>query len=213
MILHARLTRGLNAFAKAILMLFGLVVLPISASGQVSTESVQPASKPETQPPTALPRAEPTQPATERSVELTPAVTNTLPVNNEPRNVAATSETTSNADAQDQTERRLSRLEKMMERILSELQEKHVSTRGPVPPVGGSPYLTDLPESTPMSAIGVTVRARAVVSLSDLKKQRIDVEDELERLQDRLAKIDEQIAKLQSARSTKEPDLEKPQAR
>jgi predicted nucleic acid-binding Zn-ribbon protein len=44
-------------------------------------------------------------------------------------------------------------------------------------------------------------------ALSDLKKQRIDVEDEMENLKDRLAKIDDQIAKLQSARA---PKNEKP---
>ncbi len=45
----------------------------------------------------------------------------------------------------------------------------------------------------------------ASVSLSDLKKERIDLEDEMESLKDRLDKIDAQIAKLQSARSSNHP--------
>ena len=209
MILHAHPTRGLSAFAKLILMLLGLVVLPISASAQVATEPVQPASDSQAKTPSALPTVDNTQPAEVRSVDPAFPVADKLPVNRDPRNVAATSLALTNGDVRDQTERRLSRLEKMMERIMSELPNQRVSERFPLPPVGGPPSSQNRFDSRAMSGMG-TVAARPV-SLSDLKKERIDVEDELQKLQDHLAKLDEQITKMQSVRSTKELGQEKPQ--
>jgi hypothetical protein len=47
------------------------------------------------------------------------------------------------------------------------------------------------------------LRGKATLSLSDLKKRRIDIEDQLEKLQEQLAEIDDQIAKAQSARPGK----------
>ncbi len=46
------------------------------------------------------------------------------------------------------------------------------------------------------------------LSLSDLKKQRIDLEDEMENLKERMDKVDSQIAKLQNARSGNHPGSE-----
>jgi uncharacterized protein YdcH (DUF465 family) len=68
------------------------------------------------------------------------------------------------------------------------------------------PYVNNL--VSPMSTLGIATASgsgtmAAQPSLSDLKKHRIDLEDELERIKDEMEKVDEQIAKLQSARSPK----------
>jgi hypothetical protein len=100
----------------------------------------------------------------------------------------------------------------MMERILSELQNRRGSQPGLAGPAMGdypNPALSNYPD---MMSGTVAIRTRAV-SLSDLKKQRIDVEDELEKLQGRLAKIDEQISKLQGTHPAKESRFEQPQAK
>jgi hypothetical protein len=47
------------------------------------------------------------------------------------------------------------------------------------------------------------MRDKTALSLSDLKKRRIDVEDHLAKLQEELAEIDDQITKMQSDRSSK----------
>jgi hypothetical protein len=52
-----------------------------------------------------------------------------------------------------------------------------------------------------MGSSSATGAGNEAVTLSDLKKQRIDLEDELESIKDRMDKVDAQIAKLQSARS------------
>ena len=54
---------------------------------------------------------------------------------------------------------------------------------------------------------------RKETSLADLKKERIDIEEQLESLKDRLDQIDGQIAKLQSARPAKQYRNETSQAK
>jgi hypothetical protein len=226
MILHARSTGRLNVFARSALVLLGLMVLPFSAGAQVSTLPVPSASKPEAPTPSALPRSEVTPTtATERSAEPTaPSPETPLatpPTIREPQGVAATSSGTTDADVQNRIEIRLSRLEKMMDRILSEVKDQPASKLDYARSPGRSPYPPGQFDSGKMSGMmsgmsgmmsGMGSSSSRPMSLSDLKKQRIDVEDELEKLQDRMAKIDEQIAKLQTAHPAKESRFE-PQAR
>jgi hypothetical protein len=90
-------------------------------------------------------------------------------------------------------EDRLSRLEKMVQTILTEMhgQQHSRSIRWTVGNQTGS-------------SNGAGIGSEAL-SLSDLKKQRIDLEDEMENLKDRMDKVDAQIANLQSARSGNHP--------
>jgi hypothetical protein len=222
MILHARPTRRLNVFARSALVLLGLMVLPFSAGAQVSTLPVPSASKPEAPTPSALPRSEVTPTtATERSAEPTaPSPETPLatpPTIRETQGVAANSSVTTDADVQNRIEIRLSRLEKMMDRILSEVKDQPASKLDYARSPGRSPYPPGQFDSGKMSSMsgmmsGMGGSSSRPMSLSDLKKQRIDVEDELEKLQDRMAKIDEQIAKLQTAHPAKESRFQ-PQAR
>ncbi|HKD37684.1 MAG TPA: hypothetical protein VKB78_12820, partial [Pirellulales bacterium] len=92
---------------------------------------------------------------------------------------------------QNDVERRLKRLEDMMQMILAQTQGQHRSDRQ---------WLSRTTNGN-FSAAGAGAQA---VTLSDLKKQRIDLEDELESIQERMTKIDEQIAKLQTARTPKQ---------
>lgn len=88
------------------------------------------------------------------------------------------------------TEDRLTRLEKMMQTILAEMRGQQPRNQLP-----SSKFKT--------GSFDATGSGSAALSLSELKKQRIDLEDELDSIKDRMDKIDAEIAKLQSARPTK----------
>jgi len=207
MILHARPTRRLTTSAQWALVLLGLVVLPLSATAQVvSTEPVKPADVATVE---ARPTAAQTATVAPVAEAATPADAPAVSVQAEPANralpslpVVATVEAALDTPAQSDTERRLQRLEKMMESILAELKNRptvnpsnrssraaasnYVPSGYRVPRMTGSPNVYP-----PPTAFG---------SLADLKKQRIDIEEQLQRLQDDLSKLDDQIAKLQSMR-------------
>jgi hypothetical protein len=88
----------------------------------------------------------------------------------------------------------LARLEKMVQMLVAEKHGQHNNFARTA--VGaGSPF--GLPKGEGAGSESV--------SLSDLKKQRIDLEDELENIKERMDKVDAQIAKLQSARSPQYP--------
>jgi hypothetical protein len=103
-------------------------------------------------------------------------------------------------------EQRLQRLEKLVESIAVEIKKERV------PPTARNNYRAAMEYGVgryPMQLAAQNlpnatspVRVNTAPSLSDLKKRRIDVEDHLARLQEELAGIDEQIAKMQSARSS-----------
>ena len=215
MILHTRPTRRLNAFAKWALVLLGLVILPLSAKAQESSATARPVPEPKSEARTGTaqaPRAGATQSAaTDLLGVVDPSTTpaDTLPVeNNVTKGAAGTSFIGSVAVVQNDTERRLERLEKMMDSILAEMKNQqraemknHVPSK--LPPMGAADNSANKPFLSWAAGADVNRYTKAL-SLSDLKKQRIDVEDEMENLKDRLDKIDDQIAKLQSARAPKD---------
>jgi hypothetical protein len=220
MILHTRPTRRLNAFAKWALILLGLVVLPLSAKAQDSTDPARPIpeAKIEVRASTGqAPRAGATQSAATDSLGVVNPFTGSvdkLPVENPgTQPTAGNFSIGSGAVVQNDTERRLERLEKTMESILAETKNQQLAEmknqRQPqsLPTVAANNW-ANKPYSYSNAKSGSDRSAKAL-SLSDLKKQRIDLEDELESLKERMAKVDDQIAKLQSARSPKAPDMEK----
>jgi hypothetical protein len=98
-------------------------------------------------------------------------------------------------------EKRLQRLEKLVESLVAEHQR--------VPPTAANSSRAAMEYGIigyPAARIAQNAVNRAyamrdrAISLSELKKRRIDVEDHLARLQEELAEIDDQIAKVQSAR-------------
>jgi hypothetical protein len=215
MVLHSRHSRGLRAFATSVLVCLGLGILPLSASAQEAADQAQTVSKLAVEPPTVLPSPDAAHPAPKTPASLTPSVT-TPPPTADSQSVTTTSVAdTGAADAISPIEARLNRLEKMMERVLSELQSQSVATNAPTQAIGGPSYPTQRSDSNLDSGAGLTLTGRAV-SLSVLKKQRIDLLHEWKRwerqvqhdeksFQDRLEEIDEEIAELPSARSTKTP--------
>jgi beta-lactamase regulating signal transducer with metallopeptidase domain len=108
----------------------------------------------------------------------------------QPATAFTPSVSTATAASSNSTEDRLARLEKMVQMLVAERHGQHNNfARGAA--VAGSLFASPKEE-------GASVES---VSLSDLKKQRIDLEDELENIKERMDKVDAQIAKLQSARS------------
>jgi hypothetical protein len=207
MILHARPTRRLPVVAKLSLLLLGLLVLPLATMAQPADEPVRP----------ALP-AVVAQPAGEEipAVEAAapPAADPVVPPSVEPVSVAIEARPTDQPAAAGSFEKRLQRLEKLVESIAAEMKNQRI------PPTAANNYraameygVTGYPRGryNQNSVPGeYAMRNKATMSLSDLKKRRIDVEDQLARFGEELAEIDDQIAKLQSTRPTKRfPDTKK----
>jgi hypothetical protein len=199
MILHAQPKHRVGIIAKCALILLAVVVLPLSAEAQFSGEPV----KPDTARGQQTPKAPTQHRLPENTLQLTTApvaiegpTEKTVPV--DPNSLSGSHPITGTpavgpgASNSNDTEDRLARVEKLVQTILAEMhgqqQRHHVSVLGIK--AGSS------------DATGGGVES---VSLSDLKKQRIDLEDELESIKDRMDKVDAQIAKLQSARSSKLP--------
>jgi beta-lactamase regulating signal transducer with metallopeptidase domain len=196
MILHNRPTRRLNAFAKWALVLLGLVILPLSAKSQVLTPPATSASEVKTEAPAADTQA--------KLPDLPPPTPATAPPGGYEPGGGTKGQTPTSAIPETaipiDTERRLERLEKMMASILSEMKSQRSSNHQSTRPLPSPLDKNDLA----YGSVSWSKSSSNVLSLSDLKKQRIDLEDELENLKDRMAKVDDQIAKLQSARSPKD---------
>jgi septal ring factor EnvC (AmiA/AmiB activator) len=94
-------------------------------------------------------------------------------------------------------EERLQRLERLVESM--------VTMHNPSAPSTSQYVSRRAPLGEQVTAYGRAIR-QAAPSLADLKKQRIDIEDDLDKLQERLKNIDDQIAQLQSVRSRNLPD-------
>ncbi len=229
MILHTRPAHRAGILAKSGLMLVALLVLSLSAKAQVAPPETRAAPAAESAPAatTAAPAAEPTTPAgvgpevpqDAGKTVAPPTISAGGPAPANVLNGISAGQSSSQlytpapqsvftppvaAGALDQnqndTERRLKRLEDMMQMLLAQTQGQHRSDR----------------QALFLNKIGSTSAAgggNVAVSLSDLKKQRIDLEDELDSIQERMAKVDEQIAKLQSAHSPKAPVPTNQQAR
>ncbi len=190
MILYARPMRRLTTNVNLALVLIGLAVLPISAKGQVATSPVTPtdarvdtATAPQVHPVLV---GELTPPTVEAAAPQ-PSISATLTAP-----VATSAAATPPVDGQNSMEQRLQRLERMVESILSEVKDQPTEVRNRL----SRRVLPDLQSSSNGRAV-----RQGAISLTDLKKQRIDIEDELDRLKDRLNEIDGQIAKLQDVRS------------
>ncbi len=257
MILHTPPSHRVGSFAKTALLALALVVLPLSAGGQVVGEPGKPEAAPTAETPkvpaaTRLPdnsqqateptavadpaapvgvfqaAAEPTAPVaaggpaapiavggSTSSGSTQPIATTAPAIADAPQPVvvgagapaaagptalpasAPSAEATRPEDPRfrrgNSTEDRLARLEQMMQMMLAERNGQLPRNHAPT---------AKLFRSGSADAMG---NGSAAVSLSELKKQRIDLEDELESIKDRMDKIDAQIAKLQSARSSKLP--------
>jgi hypothetical protein len=106
--------------------------------------------------------------------------------------------------AQNDVESRLERLEKMMGTILAELKGRpsvtpsNRSARAAASDYGVTSYRTS--RLSAPTAVTWDARPTDAPSLAALKKQRIDIEEQLQNLQDDLSKLDEQIARLQNVR-------------
>jgi beta-lactamase regulating signal transducer with metallopeptidase domain len=108
----------------------------------------------------------------------------------QPATAFTPSVSTATAASSISTEDRVARLEKMVQMLVAEMHGQHNNFARPA--VGmGSPFGSPKGEGAGSES----------VSLSDLKKQRIDLEDELETIKERMDKVDAAIAKLQSTRS------------
>jgi hypothetical protein len=222
MILHTRPSHRVGLVAKCVLLLLALGVLPLAARGQRAGEvekpavAAQTANNPVNQLPgtTAVPTTEPVAQSgaslpTESTAEVGQALptqpvaqaapTSTGPLDSGFRTkLTGTAHTPSVSTAitasSNSTEDRLARLEKMVEMLVAERHGQHNSfARGAAGT--GSPFSSPMEERAGVES----------VSLSNLKKQRIDLEDELETIKERMDKVDAQIAKLQSARSSQPP--------
>jgi beta-lactamase regulating signal transducer with metallopeptidase domain len=235
MILHTRPAHRGGFLAKCALMLLALVALPLSAGAQrepAATETAPTVEAPKGAPLNRLPGANPV-PATEPGTpggatsaapagpgvrpeapatfapSVGPAVAPTTAQSTAPAvpgvgpEVAAnpfapsvgSAAASSEAIGSNAMEDRLSRLEKMVQMILTEMHgQQHRSIRWTV-------------GNQTSSSNGAGIGSESL-SLSDLKKQRIDLDDEMENLKERMDKVDAQIAKLQSARSGNHPASE-----
>jgi beta-lactamase regulating signal transducer with metallopeptidase domain len=206
MILHTQPAHRVGSIAKGALMLLALVVLPLSARAQISAESVKPAvlevQTPKTPAQRRLP--DPTLELTTKPLAVAGATEEAAPV--DPRFPGSQANATPAAigrgsSSSNDTEDRLARLEKMVQMIVAEMHgQQHKNY--------DSPFSNNKLGSSNGPGGGVES-----LSLSDLKKQRIDLEDELEKIKDQMDKVDEQIAKLQSARSLNHPHNESRQAK
>jgi hypothetical protein len=233
MILHTRPAHRGGFLAKCALMLLALVVLPLSARAQrepAATEAAPTLDAPKGRPQNRLPdtnpvpTTEPVAPAGATSTApagpaagpevpgtaFTPSVgaaagapaPSAAPAGpglgpEVPATAFAPSVVAGSAAAgSNPTEDRLSRLEKMVQMIVTEMHGQQHS-RNIRWTVGN--------QSSSSNGAGIGSES---LSLSDLKKQRIDLEDEMENLKERMDKVDAQIAKLQSARSGNHPASE-----
>jgi hypothetical protein len=177
------------------LLLMGLVVLPLSAEAQVAGGPAKQIEAKADLPTTPSPQpsviATSAAPAAEPAVAIQ-AVDPARPIEATPPQLVATSAATSQSAGEKSMEERLQRLERLVESL--------VSDRSSRPAPSTTQYLSRrAPLGEQVTAYGLAGR-QAAPSLADLKKQRIDIEDELDKLQERLKNIDDQIAKLQSAR-------------
>jgi beta-lactamase regulating signal transducer with metallopeptidase domain len=220
MILRDRPLRRLPVLAKLSLLLLGLLVLPLSTMAQSADEPATPEL-----PAFAAQPVVSAQPAVEDlpAIEAAPAVAD--PVEPEvtaildppsalaPAVTAVQAEPSLQPTAAGSVERRLQRLEKLVESIAAEMRNQRI------PSAAASNYRATMDNGVgeyarrrvaQNSINPYAMRDKATLSLSDLKKRRIDVEDQLANLQEQLAEIDDQIAKLQSSRPGKRyRDLEK----
>jgi chromosome segregation ATPase len=140
-------------------------------------------------PTSAAPAAEPTV--------AVQAVDPLEPAEPTPPQVVATSVATPQGAGEKNMEERLQRLERLVESM--------VSMHNPSAPSTTQYMSRRAPLGDQVTAYGRAMR-QASPSLTDLKKQRIDIEDELARLQERLKNIDDQIERLQSVRSRNLPE-------
>ncbi len=229
MILHIRPAHRVGVFAKCCLMFVALAVLPLSARAQREPPRTEAAPQIETSsalpqnqvPGTAgLPATEPVAQAGPSSaapagVEVSaggPPAANNAAANpfgqsnfssTPPAIPAGTPALGVPGAVSNNTEDRLARLEKMMQMILAEMHGQ---------PPGGQAHVTWAFRNKVGSTNGAG-SGNESVSLSELKKQRIDLEDEMESIKDRMDKIDAQISKLQSARSQNHPSSDSLQAK
>jgi beta-lactamase regulating signal transducer with metallopeptidase domain len=231
MILHTRPAHRGGFLAKCALMLLALVVLPFSARAQrepaateaaptldapkgrpqnrlpdtnpvPTTELVAPAAAPSTAP--AGPGVAPEVPGTAFTPSIGPAVASAAAPSTAGPGVGPVAAPIAvglpaagyAAAGSNSMEDRLSRLEKMVQMIVTEMHGQQHS-RNIRWTVGN--------QSSSSNGAGIGSES---LSLSDLKKQRIDLEDEMENLKERMDKVDAQIAKLQSARSGNHPASE-----
>jgi beta-lactamase regulating signal transducer with metallopeptidase domain len=222
MILHTRPAHRVGLVAKCALLLLAVGVLPLAARGQRADQAEKPAvatgaeasnGAPQNQPPgaTAPPTTEPVAqvgqalPAestaqvgqalpTQPVAQVAPARTTAELSPKQPATAYTPSVSTAAAASSNSTEDRLARLEKMVQMLVAERHGQHNNFARPTMGVG-SPF--GLPKGEGGGSESV--------SLSDLKKQRIDLEDELENIKERMDKVDAQIAKLQDARSPQYP--------
>jgi hypothetical protein len=216
MILHTRPSHRVGVLARCALMMLALVVLPLSARGQRpavpdSSDAVSNLEKPKEALLPEVPQANSDAPANVAESKGAPApgdtripsdlppVKSDVPANmadgRYPKIPAGSRLVASSQPGANDTEHRLERLEKMVQSLVAEVQ-------------GQQHWHRYVNLTTPKSTIGTASAAGAGTmaaqpSLSDLKKHRIDLEDELERIKDEMEKVDGQIAKLQSARSPK----------
>jgi hypothetical protein len=187
MILDARPTRHLPVAAQLFLVVAGLIVVPISAKGQLAAEPAAPAAPAAELRPAAAPAAAPVAPVASPATVSVDVPGEAAPV------LVTTAEPSVQFVGPGDVEQRLQRLEKMMQEVLVELKGE----RAPRPRIRSSA------STVTTGAFLSPARQSHTSSLANLKKQRIDIEEQLESLQDRLTEIDDQIAKLQSDRAGK----------
>jgi beta-lactamase regulating signal transducer with metallopeptidase domain len=212
MILRDRPMRRLPAAAKLSILFLGLLVLPFSTMAQPAEEPAQPELPAVAAQPAADPQpfieaqfaveAQPAVEAVPPADPVEPKVTATLdpPSALDPVVTAVQAEPSLQRTTSDSVERRLQRLEKLVESIAAEMKNQRI------PPSAAYKAAKEY-------GIAPTLRAaqnplnpyatKATLSLSDLKKRRIDIEDQIEQLGLQLAEIDDQITKMQSTRSSK----------
>jgi hypothetical protein len=124
-----------------------------------------------------------------------------------PLPVAIDAPATDRPDASGSIEKRLQRLEKLVESLVAETKNQRTA------PTAASRYRAAMEygiSGYPTQRAKTLPDTRGTLSLSELKKHRIDIEDQLEELKDKLAEVDDRIAKLESTRSSKRyPDAKK----
>jgi beta-lactamase regulating signal transducer with metallopeptidase domain len=201
MILHARPMRGLPVVAKMSLLLLGLLVLPLSTMAQPGDEPARPALPVVVAQPAGedIPAVEAAAPAAAEPV-LAPSIG--------PLPVAIEAVPADRPDGGGSIEKRLQRLEKLVESLVAEMKNQRTAPRAANSYRAAMEYgITGYPTQR----VRTLPDTRGTLSLSELKKHRIDIEDQLEELKDKLAEIDDRIAKLQSARSSQQryPDTKK----
>jgi hypothetical protein len=137
-------------------------------------------------------------------VAAEPAVTATLEVpSGLPVLAAVQAEPTLRAGASNNLEERLQRLEKMVESLVAESKNQRIATTRANSYQAARDYGITFNSAKGPTLSAVATAMKDTLSLSDLRKRRIDIEEQLDKLQDQLTEIDDQISKLQSARPTK----------